>query len=119
MDSLNTLIGILLLLMAGWVISDAIETGSKYWTILGSILFSLIASALAIDYYLDNTKPVEPIEIVKEINYGFQEYDFGKVGITAFQDDFGTTLVVSCFQPTGNPETHCWDHIMETTNESN
>ncbi len=109
-SSLEVFIGIILLLGAGYLISSGIETRSKFWTTIGSVLFVSIAMTLTVDYYFDN---VEPVEIVKEVNYGFQEYDFGKVGITAFQDDFGTTLVVSCFQPTDDLETHCWDHHIQ------
>lgn len=111
MNSWMVFTGIILLLGSGWLISSGIETRNKPWTTLGSILFvSIIAILLAGDYYFKN---VEPIEIVEEASYGFHKYNFGDVGITAFQDDFGTTVVISCFQLTGDPDTHCWDHHFQ------
>ncbi len=103
-------VGLIFLLMSGWVISSGIKERSKFWTSLGTVLFMSVAILLTVDYYFDN---VEPIEIVEKVDHGFLKYDFGEVGIKAFQDTNGTVIVVSCFQGEGDTTTNCWDHRFQ------
>lgn len=52
----------------------------------------------------------EPIELIEHEPYGgFYEYDFGEVGIIAFQDSKSEVTVVSCFQSEEETVTVCWD----------
>ncbi len=81
------------------------------------IVFIVGMFTISIHSIKEQLKP-EPIQIVEKQCEGDPIiYDFGVIGIKAFQDDDGTVFVVSCFQGEGDTTTNCWDKRFDKDDE--
>ena len=98
------LVASIALIRRGWKERDSFDLTGGIILVVG--MFTVIMLTVK-----EQLKP-EPVEIIESVN-SFIEYDFGEVGITAFQDDDGTVFVVSCFQGEGDTITNCWDRRFE------
>ena len=77
--------------------------------IWAGIVFIVGMSSISLLSLQNHLQP-EPIEIIEKKCEGEPiKYEFGEVGIKAFQDEDGTVFVVSCFQGEGDTVTACWD----------
>lgn len=93
------LIASTVLIRRAWMERDSIG-------LTGGIIFVTVMFAAMLLTIKVQLEP-EPIEIVERVN--IIKYEFGEVGIKAFQDEDGTVFVVSCFQGEGDTVTACWD----------
>ncbi len=103
-----TFIAGIVLIRRGWKEHDSLD-------LMGGVFFVAGMTAVILLSIKAELEP-EPTEII-DATTSFVKYEFGEVGIKAFQDEDGTVFVVSCFQGEGDTVTNCWDKRFKKDEE--